>query len=132
MTNEVGVVAAKKQPLLPRWVKFLLMLLGFVVAVAALLWVIADISTRDALEAEIAELRAKGYPTTLEDLRWPEVPPEENAALVYEQAFAQLQRLDDRCWEILFAVDDPTEPGLLTMGLAPRSAAHLSLNCTDG
>ena len=128
MADDPTLPRPAKKPLLPRWVKFLLMLLGFLVGVAVLLWVIADISTRDSLEAEIAKLRAKGYPTTLEDLRRPEVPPEENAALVYEQAFAQLQPLDDKCWDILHAVDDPTEPGALEPEDLAYLEAHVAKN----
>ena len=113
MTNEVGVVKAPKKPLLPRWLKFLLMLLGFLVGVAALLWVIADISTRDSLEAEIEELRAKGWPTTLEELMHSEIPPEENAAAVYEQAFAQHKMLDMKGEEFLWKLEDPKVFGVI-------------------
>ncbi len=99
MADDPTVPRPAKKPLLPRWLKFLLMLLGFLFLVSALLWVIADISTRDALEAEIAELRAKGWPTSHEELHVKAVPDEENAALIYEQAFPLITEVPAGRWD---------------------------------
>ncbi len=128
MTNKVGVVTAKKQPLLPRWLKFLLMLLGFLVAVAVLLWVIADISSRDSLEAEIEQLRAKGWPTTLEELKASPIPASENAALIYEQAFAQHKMLDWAGQEFLGKLEEPEVHGTIDEEGLAYLQAHLEEN----
>ena len=40
-----------------------------------------------AIERELAKIRARGEPVTLEELAPPEIPDAENAALIYEQAF---------------------------------------------
>ncbi|MCK4298670.1 MAG: hypothetical protein KAX80_04015, partial [Planctomycetes bacterium] len=89
MTNEVGVVTAKKRPLLPRWLKFLLILVGTFFFLAAGAWVLLDIVTRQDLRAALAETRALGWPTEIDGLYPQPIPDEENAALVYEKAFAQ-------------------------------------------
>lgn len=107
MADDVTAPRPTKKPLLPRWLKFVLMLLGALFLVAALLWVIADISTRDALEAEIAELRAQGYPTTLEDLQWPAIPNSKNAAFIYKQAYAQQRDLDEKADQLLWKLGHP-------------------------
>ena len=128
MADDPTVPRPAKKPLLPRWLKFLLMLLGLLLAVAALLWVIADISTRDALEAEIAELRAQGWPVTLEDLQPHEVPPEENAALVYQQALMRAAFFDEQCWEIVIRIDAPERHGLVRADDWSYLEAHLKKN----
>ncbi len=116
MMNEAGVARPRKKPFLPRWLKFLLMLLGFLFLVSALLWVIADISTHDALEAELAKLRARGWPTEVADLYPDPIPPEENAALTYRQAFAAPQISTDEWkpfWKFM-GVISVGQPNVLT------------------
>ena len=45
------------------------------------------------IEKELAAIRAEGLPTTLEELEawYPEVPDGENAAILYEKAFENMQ-----------------------------------------
>ncbi len=100
--NEVGVVTAKKQPLLPRWLKLLLILVGTFFFLAAGAWVLLDIVTRQDLRAALAELRAQGWPTTLEDLERPEIEPAENAAVVYEQAFGIMVKPDQDTQHVIW------------------------------
>jgi len=45
---------------------------------------------KQELEAELEKIKAAGEPITLEEIIPPEVPDEENAALVYQQAFEKL------------------------------------------
>jgi hypothetical protein len=47
-----------------------------------------------ALEQELARVRERGEPLTLREIAPPPVPDAENAALVYEQAFNRLPRLE--------------------------------------
>jgi hypothetical protein len=47
-----------------------------------------------ALEQELARIRDRGEPLTLREVAPPPVPDAENAALVYEQAFRHLPRLE--------------------------------------
>ncbi len=99
--NEGGVVKAAKKPLLPRWLKFLLILVGTFFFLAAGAWVLLDIITRHDLRAAVAELRALGWPTTLEDLERPEIEPAENAAVVYEQAFGIMVNPDRNTQDVI-------------------------------
>ena len=95
MENEVGVVTAKKEPLLPRWLKFLLILVGMLFFLAAGTWVLLDIITRQDLRAALAEVEALAWPLTPGALYPEPIPDEENAALLYQQAFAQLALTND-------------------------------------
>ncbi len=95
MTNEGGVVTAKKQPLLPRWLKIVLILVGTLLFLAASAWVLLDIVTRQDLRAALAETRALGWPTEIDELYPEPIPDEENAALLYQQAFGQLALTND-------------------------------------
>ena len=113
MADDPTVPRPTKKPLLPRWLKFLLMLLGFLLAVAVLLWVIADISTRDALDAELAKLRAKGWPTEAGHLYPEPIPPSENAALIYGQAFAAFQGTDEDS-DLIGGITSPEDLQALT------------------
>lgn len=102
MMNEVGVVKAKKQPLLPRWLKFLLILVGTLLFLAASAWVLLDIVTRQDLRAALAEVEALGWPLTPEELYPEPIPDSENAALVYDQAWV----LDQPQTEVVSRVED--------------------------
>ncbi|MCL4219331.1 MAG: hypothetical protein KJ052_20305 [Candidatus Hydrogenedentes bacterium] len=53
-------------------------------------------SVAQELEAYKQDARAQGYPVTLEELNawYPAVPDAENAALLYEEAFASMQETD--------------------------------------
>jgi hypothetical protein len=64
-------------------------------------------------QAEIAAIRAKGEPVTPQDLVGPPIPPAENAALVYEQAF---NALDDPSIE-------PQRKVLLTLNMRTAGPA---------
>ncbi len=87
--EDLGVPRPKK-PLLPRWVKFLLILVGTFFFLAAGAWVLLDIITRQDLEAILADLEAEGRPMSAKALHEGGLPDSENAAVVYTQAFAKL------------------------------------------
>jgi hypothetical protein len=69
-----------------------------VLAVLALLglaaYVVTNVSAGHDLERELTLIRERGEPLTLAEAAPPPVPDEQNAALVYEQAFRQLPRLE--------------------------------------
>ncbi len=113
MMNEVGVVTAKKHPLLPRWAKFLLMLVGMLLFLAAGAWVLLDIVTRQHVGAALAETRALGWPTEIGELYPEPIPPSENAALLYNQAFASLQGTDED-WDLATDISRPEDLAALT------------------
>lgn len=69
---------------------------ALVLLVLLLVYVVADVTARWELEREIARLRAEGAPVTLAEVAPPPVPDSENAALLYERAFARLPRLERR------------------------------------
>jgi hypothetical protein len=56
-----------------------------------------------AIQRELAKIRARGEPVTLEELAPPEIPDAQNAALIYEQAFAHYQ--DSRAWRKISQVE---------------------------
>jgi hypothetical protein len=81
-----------EKPRKRRWLKRLLVAALVLLALGVLLYVLWDMHTRSALQAEITRIRAAGEPVTLEELWPPEIQPEgENAALLYEQASALFQ-----------------------------------------
>ena len=47
----------------------------------------------EALDAKLAELREQGEPLTMAEMAPPEIPPDENAAVLYSQASAQFDLL---------------------------------------
>ena len=59
-----------------------------------LAFVIANARAGQALEAELQKVRAEGAPLSLREAAPLPVPEDENAALVYEQAFQRLPRLE--------------------------------------
>ncbi len=63
--------------------------LGLVVLLF-LLWLLANYTARKAVERELADIRARGEPVTFEEAAPPPVPDDENAAVVFELAFAEL------------------------------------------
>ncbi len=102
MADDPTLPRPAKKPLLPRWLKFLLILVGTFFVLAAGAWVLLDIVTRQDLEATLAEIRALGWPTELEELYPEPIPDEENAALVYDQAWV----LDQPQTEVVSRVED--------------------------
>jgi hypothetical protein len=59
-----------------------------------LVTLVANGTSGRALEEELARIRKRGEPLTLREVAPPPVPDAENAALVYEQAFRHLPRLE--------------------------------------
>ena len=113
MMNEGGVRMGEKEPLLPRWAKVLLIILGLLIFGVGGTWLVLDITTRDALEAELAQVRAKGWPTEAEDLYPESIPASENAALVYGQAFASFQGTEED-WSLIWGITSPEDLEALT------------------
>ncbi len=103
MTNEVGVVTPKKQPLLPRWLKVLLIVLGLPLLLAVLIWTALDIITRQDLKRAQEEVAQRGWPLTLGELYPDPIPDGNNAALIYQQAFSQYA-LSDSDEELIIEV----------------------------
>ncbi len=62
-----------------------------VVVLLFLVWVVSGAIVSRAVERELAEIRAKGEPVSFEDIAPPFVPYDENAAPVFEQAFAEVK-----------------------------------------
>ena len=56
-----------------------------------------------AIERELAKIRARGEPVTLEELAPPEIPDAENAAKIYEQAYACYQDSED--WKRMYQIE---------------------------
>ena len=71
---------------------------GMIVACSALalvvllflLWFALNAAAQGAVDREIAKIRARGEPVTMKEVAPPPVPDEENAAVVFELAFAEL------------------------------------------
>jgi hypothetical protein len=74
-----------------RWARPYLLGLGFLLL---LLYVIANARAGQALGQELSLIRAQGEPISLREAAPPPVPDDQNAALVYQQAFERLPRLD--------------------------------------
>lgn len=66
--------------------------LTLVLALVALR-VVSGIVTQRKFNAKLAELRQRGEPLSLAEMAPPEIPPNENAATLYGQAFAQIDLL---------------------------------------
>jgi len=69
----------------------IIILLALTGAAALGIWLIYSwlyIWPEKAIQRELAKIRARGEPVTLEELAPPEIPGAENAALIYEQALA--------------------------------------------
>jgi hypothetical protein len=81
------------------------MLFFYCACVLVLLFVVGLMTFRvilnSQLKSKLNEIRAAGYPATLEELNdyYPAVPDDENAALLYEQAFALFRHTDDKRFE---------------------------------
>ncbi len=90
MMNEGGVVTARKEPLLPRWLKIGLIFLGVFLFLAMGAWRLLDLTTGQDLNAALAEIEALGWPLFLDELYPEPIPDEENAAVLYQQAFGPL------------------------------------------
>ncbi len=87
------------------------------------------------LQKRLDELRKKGEPVTLEDLIPEPIPPEENAATIYRQAFAayvepdkkvmelQAKHLEDRTREDVEVVRTWVEQNELAIARAKQAAA---------
>ncbi len=73
-----------------------------VVATAILIAVVAFLnsSARRMVQREIARIRAKGEPTTVEDLSGPAIPDEDNAAILLQEAFEKYKALSEREYEL--------------------------------
>ena len=69
---------------------------GVPILIAAIIFSRWIDSVAEELEAYKQDARAQGYPVTLEELDawYPAVPDAENAALVYQEAFALMQAVD--------------------------------------
>ncbi len=70
-----------------KWV-VLGLVLGVVLLIVSLAHLYINVMPEKQVEREFARMRAQGEPVTLEEAAPPEVPDAENAALIYEQAFA--------------------------------------------
>ena len=103
MTNEVGVVIREKEPLLPRWLKVLLIVLGLPLLLAVLIWTALDMITRQDLRRAQEEVAQRGWPLTLGELYPEPIPDGHNAALIYQQAFSQYA-LSDSDEELIIEV----------------------------
>jgi hypothetical protein len=68
-------------------------LAGYAISILFLLGVFSHASP---LEEELQKLREAGIPTTIEELNLPDIPDEENGALVYREAFAMIDSLKEK------------------------------------
>ena len=85
-------VAKPEKPRKRRWLRWLLLASVGLLAGAFSLYLLWETHTQSTFEEEIGRLRAAGEPLTPEELWPPEIQPEsENAALLYEQAYALFQ-----------------------------------------
>lgn len=91
--NCSGLTPRRRRPLWP-WILAGALVLCLVV-VPAIAWVLFSAVADRNLKAELAKLRASGAPLTLVEAAPPEVPADDNAAVLYEQAFVGLPQGDD-------------------------------------
>ena len=75
---------------LKRWHKIVLVLFIVLVVVPVTAWVVLDRMAAAAVRREEAKIRAAGEPVTWRDLVPPPMPDSENAAVLYDKAFALL------------------------------------------
>jgi hypothetical protein len=75
----------KKRRLLPLWAWFAIPIISALVA-----YLIAVAVTGARVEGELRRLKASGAPVTLAEAASPQVPDDQNAAVLYEQAFQWL------------------------------------------
>ena len=81
---------AKKRKFV-KWV-VLGLVLGALLLIVSLAHLYINVMPEKQIEREFARIRAQGEAVTLEEAAPPEIPDAENAALVYEQAFALYYR----------------------------------------
>jgi len=70
-----------------KWLLLASMLIALLI-IASLLHLYINVMPEKQVEREFARIRAQGEAVTLAELAPPEIPDAENAALIYEQAFA--------------------------------------------
>ena len=86
-----------------RWLKRILMgfgiamllIIGLLMVIVAMLPAALSIPQyflKPKVEAEIAAIKAKGEPVTLEELAGPKIPDNENAALIYARIFKEMEK----------------------------------------
>jgi len=102
MTDHLAAPQLAKKPLLPRWAKTVLVFLGVFLFLVVGAWILLDITTRQDLNAALADIEALGWPLFLDELYPEPIPDEENAALVYDQAWV----LDQRQTEVVSRVEN--------------------------
>jgi len=81
----------KKKRLLPLWAWFAIPIISALVA-----YLIAVAVTGARVEGELRRLKASGAPVTLTEAAPPSVPDDQNAAVLYEQAFQWLPQESER------------------------------------
>jgi len=101
MTDDLAAPRPTKKPLLPRWLKTVLVFVGVLLFLAVGAWIVLDITTRQDLNAALAEIEALGWPLFLDELYPEPIPDEENAAVLYQQAYslALWQPAEWELWE---------------------------------
>lgn len=60
------------------------------------LFLLTAFSHASTLEEELQKLREAGIPTTIEELNLPDIPDEENGALIYREVFAMIDSLKEK------------------------------------
>ncbi len=70
-----------------------LIILALLIVTPVAVWSIWCWSAQRKLDAVLDELRQRGEPLTIAELAPPEIPDEENAAVLYEKAYAQFKAL---------------------------------------
>jgi len=88
MSEVVEHTKGRQERRFRRWTKVLLLVFGVVAVLGVIAWLVLDAMTRAELEHALADWKAKGRPVDIAELHQQPILPEENAALVYEQAAA--------------------------------------------
>lgn len=73
----------------------ILVIIGVVIVTPVVLWTIWCWSAERQFQAKLDDLRKRGEPVTLAEMAPPEVAEDQNAALLYERAFALMTPMPD-------------------------------------
>jgi len=90
MGDDFGFPPRRKERWLPPWLKVVLLLFAVPLLLGFIAWLILDAVTRGELDEALASWTAKGRPVEPAELYPDPIPDDENAALLYEQAFVVL------------------------------------------
>lgn len=99
-----------KEGCLRRMLKVAGIVLLVLVVVGGIVRVVAGVVSQRHLNERLDALRANGEPVHLAEMAPPEVPPERNAAVLYEQAFAIMKMLPENTTRRMAELSEKKSP----------------------